>query len=264
MPSPFPGMDPYIENPDVWSNFHGNFITALQSQLNQRLPPRFFAAGDLHVWGQLADLPSPVLIGAPDTYVTERPIRANGNGQATAMLTAPVTTRLRGITQKGPRYIRIFDKEHHRVVTVIEVLSPGNKNTSATGEAYRAKRDDYLDSNVNLIEIDFLRYGVRPPLGDPPPPPMDYYVLVARPIALPDVGLWPISVRESLPVIPVPLTGDVTTVSLDLRWCLDRAYDDTGFPRRIDYTQPPVPPMREPDATWARELLASRTPPSST
>jgi len=33
MPSPFPGMDPYLETPDRWHNVHDNLVTEIQAQL---------------------------------------------------------------------------------------------------------------------------------------------------------------------------------------------------------------------------------------
>ncbi|MGL6094387.1 MAG: DUF4058 family protein, partial [Fimbriiglobus sp.] len=39
MPSPFPGMDPYLEDPTYWGGFHTNLYTGIQRALNQTLPP---------------------------------------------------------------------------------------------------------------------------------------------------------------------------------------------------------------------------------
>ena len=41
MPSPFPGMDPYLESPVLWPDVHHGLISEIQSLLNQSLRPRY-------------------------------------------------------------------------------------------------------------------------------------------------------------------------------------------------------------------------------
>ena len=43
MPSPFPGMDPYLETPDRWRNVHDNLATEIQAQLAPLIRPRYYA-----------------------------------------------------------------------------------------------------------------------------------------------------------------------------------------------------------------------------
>jgi hypothetical protein len=161
---------------------------------------------------------------------------------------------LPGVERKQ-RYLRVVDSLERRIVTVLELLSPSNKTANESGEAYRYKRSEYIGSGVNLVEIDLLRSGFRPPLGDPAPPVSDYYVLVSRASERPRVGIWPISVRDPLPQVPLPLDPGEPEVMLDLRAALDRVYDEGRYGQQLVYAQPPTPPLREPDATWARELL---------
>src|SRR5205085_8491389 len=112
------------------------------------------------------------------------------------------------------RYIKIIDSEERRIVTVIEVLSPSNKTGSADGQAYRLKREEYIANGINLVEIDLLRSGLRPPLGNPAPPISDYYVLVHRGWEKDRLGIWPISIRDPLPAVPIPLDPDIPDVML--------------------------------------------------
>jgi hypothetical protein len=141
------------------------------------------------------------------------------------------------------------------VVTAVELLSPANKSSDKDGEAYLTNRQEYFRSGVNLVEMDLLRSGNRPPTIERRPP-ADYYVLVSRAVDYPRVGLWSISVRDQLPPIPIPLYPEDAPVMLALRPSLDRAYDEGRLDEDINYTQPPDPPLDEPDASWARELLA--------
>ena len=41
VPSPFPGMDPYLEAPEIWVDFHGRLAEGISSDLNRKLPARY-------------------------------------------------------------------------------------------------------------------------------------------------------------------------------------------------------------------------------
>ena len=41
MPIPFPGMNPYLEHPDLWPTVHQRFIAALADTLKQALPANY-------------------------------------------------------------------------------------------------------------------------------------------------------------------------------------------------------------------------------
>ena len=256
MPTPFPGMDPYIES-WIWGSFHSNLITAIYDRLNPRLPKRFIASTELFVWR--VDNSERLLMGGPDVFVSDRDPVPGSGGVAT--LAAPINTVLPGVVRKQ-RYVKIIDSEERRVVAVIEILSPSNKTGGEDGQMYRLKREEYLASGISLVEIDLLRAGQRPPLGDPAPPISDYYVLVHRGWERSRIGIWPVSVRETLPLMPIPLDPDVAELTIDLRACIDHVYDFGRYAEQLDYSKPPKPPLREPDATWARDLLASRTNPT--
>ena len=251
MPSPFPGMDPYLES-WIWGAFHSNMITTLGEQLNGKLPRRYIANTELYVWREEPPGRDRLLIGAPDVHVADQ--RPAGAGAALAIVAAPITTMLPGVEGKQ-RYLRIVDDAERRIVTVVELLSPSNKGGHR--EAYRFKREEYIASGVNLLEIDLLRSGVRPPLGNPAPPIGDYYALVNRAEEPSLLRIWPISVRDSLPLVPVPLDPGEPEVLLDLRSAMDHVYDKGRYSEQLDYTKPPVPALREPDDAWGRQLLAS-------
>lgn len=253
MSSPFPGMDPYIEG-WIWPAFHGSLAQSIHDQLNERLPRRFIASTDMYVWRvESADR---LLVGAPDAFVTDK-----APAPAVATLDAPVMSVLPGVVRRQ-RYVKVVDPAARRVVAVVEVLSPSNKTTGADGQAYRMKREEYIAEGISLVEIDLLRSGLRPPLGDPAPPLSDYYVLVHRGWEADRMGIWPVSVRDPLPTIPVPLDPGVPDVPIDLKACVDRVYAAGRYAEQLDYTKPPEPPLHEPDAAWARGLLAPQSPPT--
>lgn len=256
MPSPFPGMDPYLEHPAYWSGFHTRFIVALGAAMTHLLPNGYYADVEQHVWLQEAESDDRRPFAVPDAYVASR----SGKGaSAVATLTpsAPsIEVMLPGpAKRKQHRFIKIVDQPGNRVVTVIELLSPSNKESGDDRNSYIAKRSEYLATGTSLLEIDLLRDGERIPFGRPRPPIADYYALVSRAKRFPKASVWAFNLRDLLPRLPVPLKPEHDEIVLDLRPCLDRAYDDGGYDNRIDYTQPPAIELRPPDAEWAADLL---------
>ncbi len=258
MPSPFPGMDPYIES-WIWGDFHSRLIAAIYDRLSPRLPSRYIASTELFIW-RVDDLTQErLMLGGPEIYIAKRS-RSRG-GAAVATVAAPFNTILSGVVRKQ-KHIKVIDKIGRRVVTVIECLSPSNKSAGDDGQAYRMKRDEYIGSGINLVEIDLLRGGIRLPLGDPAPPISDYYILVNRASEPAHLAIWPFSVRDPMPPAQIPLDADVADIVIDLRACLDHVYDLGRYNEQLSYSKPTSPAMRKPDVAWARKLLANRLNPS--
>ncbi len=139
------------------------------------------------------------------------------------------------------------------MLAAIELLSPSNKEAGEHRNEYLRKRREYLGS-VDLLEIDLLRAGDRVPTGRPHHPPCDYLMTLCRAEAFPQIELWAVGVRDTLPTLPVPIQGH-PNCPLDLRQCLDRVYDDSRAALGIDYEAPPEYPLHRADAEWAAELL---------
>ncbi len=258
MPSPFPGMDPYLEG-HLWPDVHATLIVGIRAAIAAKLPPGYFANIDQYLWlGESDDEDAPLTKrtrrGKPDTFVTNGAHAAsNGAGVGTTLVAAEPTVRVRLPNPKGAKrkkYIRLIDTGNNDVVTVIELLSPSDKLPKADRARYLAKRAEYLGARVNLVEIDLLRKGQRVPMGTPDPPEADYYVLVSRAAEYPEAGVWAFTVRDPIPVFPVPLKDEDAAVALDLRACLDAAYDAARYAGRIDYAGPCEPALRKPDAEW--------------
>ena len=268
MPSPFPGMDPYLEG-HLWPDVRGSLIYTIRAALATKLPAGYFAIIDQYLWlgeSDAEDEPPQKRTrgGKPDSFVTNGPHSSTATDGASAvatLATAEPTVRVRLPNLKGAKrkkYIRLIDSANNSVVTVIELLSPSDKLPKEDRTRYLAKRAEFLAAHVNLVEIDLLRKGHRVPMGTPDPPDADYYTLVSRAAEYPEADVWAFTVRDPIPVFPVPLKDEDPPVALDLRACLDKAYDDSRYAEHINYAQLPAPPLHLRDATWAAELLATR------
>ena len=254
MPSPFPGMDPWLEG-SLWPDVHSTLLPQIRTALVKVLPERYSALIGQHVWLEGADEDERVLLGVPDVNIPEVAIGTQRKKNP-RRIAAPVVTELPAIQKTGHRYLRITDREQRRLVTVVELLSPSNKDSGKNRPHYLEKRNEYLATGVNLVEIDLLRAGERMPLGGPPPTPSDYLYVILRSATFPRVELWPIYVRDELPPLPVPLDDDESDAVIDLRAALDVCYDGARYDRLARYEAPPDPPLAKSDASWAGEILA--------
>jgi hypothetical protein len=251
MPSPFPGMNPYLEQESVWHDFHERFCPAAAEFLTAQVRPDFIVKIDEHLY--IHELPDDArgFIGRGDTTVAQpRPSRG---AAPTAVLEAPVRVQLPVVDIERLSFLEIRDRQSLRVVTVIELLSPSNKRKGPDREQYLAKRSRLLRSEIHYIELDLLRGGPRMPLDGLPK--CDYYAMVARVDERPRAGVWPILLRDPLPVIPVPLAETHPDARLDLKQILDRIYDASGYEDYI-YGGEPRPPLSADDAEWARQLTS--------
>ena len=243
MPSPFPGMDPYIEQHRLWPDFHDDLIAEIKRFLAAAVPARYVV--------RTGERSYVVLAGAegkdehpfvPDLGVTTPGRRPRGSASA-----PPESTGQNGPVQMlalieeryRENFVEIYEAQpEQRLVTTIEVLSPANKRRGTEGwDLYLRKRQALLLGAANLVEIDLLRGGQRPPMVTPWPA-SPYYLLVCRKRRAPYCGVWPASFQERLPVIPVPLDDPDPDLDLDLQPMLAAIYERSRYETSIDYTKP--------------------------
>lgn len=255
MPSPFPGMNPFLEKAHRWQDFHQTFLVHLRGALNAQLGPGYYASIEefLYIHELPEDLFKP--LGRADLNISRsepasppRPREGTTISTPTQVVVDPTIDVERQIS------VEIRDREFDQVITVIELLSPANKTPGSDREQYLAKRRKLLRSKANLVEIDLLRGGERLPIRDLPA--CSYYVLVSRPDNRPRATLWAIQLRERLPVIPIPLRQGEPDLPLDLQECLQSAFDDGRYDKTI-YRTNPEPPLSPEDDAWARGLIPS-------
>lgn len=124
MPSPFPGMNPYLESPELWTEVHHRLISAIATAIESALPPSYRVAIEKRIYNQVPEI-------------------------------------LKEIRES---YLKIRDMATGEVITAIEILSPTNKRAGKGREAYIAKREAVLGSATHLVEIDLLREGMPMPI----------------------------------------------------------------------------------------------------
>jgi hypothetical protein len=231
--SPFPGMDPYIEDRGLWADFHTKLIGEIERRLAALVPERYFVQ-----IGRRGALPEPE---ANDTAVSLR-----------AFIDEHFRETFIDIFEAGPG---------GRLVTSIEVLSPSNKRHGTEGwEQYLRKRNALLLGSANLVEIDLLRGGRRMPMVEPWPD-SPYYVLVGRQSRVPYCQVWPVHFHQPLPEVPVPLASPDPDVRIALQPLVEAVYERSRYARAIDYGKPLDPPLAPEQAAWLQGRLRGEAKP---
>jgi hypothetical protein len=257
MPSPFPGMDPYLERPSLWPGLHVALMAKMQAMLNPRLLPNYIAQIETRVYVVRDDDPAHQLFVA-DVNV-EKPKRSKRARESGTVLQVaePIIIPFMFESEVEEARIEIRDRRRNTLATVIEVLSPSNKIRSSEGrESFLAKRREIVASSVHWVEIDLLRDGARSIV--PLLPPSEYWIFLSRAKDRRRTRCWPIRLQQKLPAIGIPLAKDDPDAPLDLGGVLNGVYDEAGYEYLVDYTQPPDPPLRPADAKWANQLLKSK------
>jgi hypothetical protein len=137
---------------------------------------------------------------------------------------------------------------------MIEILAPANKYGDGIRQ-YAARRLELSRTETHLLEIDLVRQGSRIQLAKEPPP-AQYYVYLRRRDRRPLTQVWPIALREPLPVVPVPLLPPDPDVPLDMQAAVRACFDLVGYERLLDYTSsPPQPELSAQDTAWVEETL---------
>ena len=265
MPSPFPGMDPYLEAASYWPDFHNRLATNVCEQLNGVLPRAFFASVELtEVFELVLETNEPTRTVRPDLTI-EQPydpsLSDSGGGLAVA---APAGVRT-AITEPSLTWkleplelatVEIRESRGHRVVTQIKILSPANKRPGRDRNAYLTKRESLDKSDVSLVEIDLLRDGLRPDRS-PRLSRTAYYVLCRQAPSIPGIPCaYQLKLNDVLPVVPVPLRAEYDPHPLDLQHAFTRTYDGGGYDRgKVDYAGPASPPLEGSEAEYADAVL---------
>lgn len=256
MLSPFPGMNPYLEHPELWPEVHSRLIVAIADALAPKLRPKYRVAIEKRVYQTTGE--ESLLVGIPDVVVG-RSASVSASQVIPSVAVAlppvkPVTVTIPMPEEVREGYLEVREVGTGEVVTAIEVLSPKNKRPGEGRKAYESKRQQVLGSSTHLIEIDLLRGGQPMPILDAGIQ-TTYRILVSRSDRRPKAELYPFRLQDPIPPFQLPLRHGDTEPLVDLQALLHGVYDRAGFDLAIDYTREPVSPLSEADTVWAAALL---------
>ncbi len=264
MTSLFPGMNPYLENPDLWSEVHHRLITAIADEITSHLSQQYRVAIEKRTYRMNTE--DSILIGIPDLAILSTKIddkKSDLASRQTGIMTLP-ETRNKSVTVTLPfpleikeGYLEIREIATGKVVTIIEILSPTNKLTKEGRKAYLKKREQILGSDTNLVEIDLIRAGEKMPMiskiGE-----TDYRLLIVRSHRLPSAQLFAFSVRETIPDITIPLQPNEEEIELNLQDLLLEISERARFDLTLNYDLDPVPNLLIQDREWLDILLKEK------
>ena len=221
MASPFPGMDPYLEDEKLWPAFQHQLVGCLYQILLPGLIDRYRArVGQRH-------------------YATEQ-----------ALFTSVVRE------DHVEEYIEIRQRSDGRLITLVDVVSPTNKTTVEGRNAYLKKRSEVKATNTNLVEIDLVMQG-QPMLDYSREglPDWDHAVTVTRSTQPERYEIYTATLQKRLPRFRLPLAADDRDTVLDLQAAFTRCYDQGGFAAKIDYKRDPVTRLTDENRKWIGEVL---------
>jgi hypothetical protein len=261
MPSPFPGMDPYLEDPELWPDVHHELISRIRERLHDGLGPKYVVRVETRVYITDFDEPVPPFY-VPDLRIEKKSRGAKGGGTAVSAIavrsiTEPILYPSAFGQEIEETFLTVRD-DKKSVVAVIEVLSPTNKVPGSSGRrAFLKKRGEILASSAHWLEIDLLREGERTPV-EVPSDRVEYRALLFRGDDRARVYCWPIRLQDPLPVLGVPLSPPDGDVPLDLGEVIAAVYQAGAYNRSVNYRKPPIPPLPRNLAGWANKLLKDK------
>lgn len=262
MASPFPGMDPYLEG-YLWPDVHSALAGRIRKQLTPQLRPRYTAR--LEIYTVEDDAPEGEIgIMYPDVEVVLNQQRPPATPLSTQQvqpakarngtpLLAPLTLPILPAIEVKVVNVEIRDAGNNQLIAYIELLSPVNKREPGL-KPYQEKRRRLLAAGVHLLEIDLLRRGVRA-FQHPRLPESAYLITLTRAPAK-QTETWPLTLRDRLPILSVPLRPPHADVTFDLQAALNEMYEEAAYDLSINYQEPPPPPALSPeDVVWLKQLL---------
>lgn len=256
MPSPFPGMDPFLEDPAGWPDVHHMLLGSIRELLQPAAAPHYLVRIEerVYITDPEGDPGYPKLV--PDIIVTE--VRRRSLREPVVVgrptIAEPVKIAMMVEPEVHDYYLEVHDARSREVVAAIEVLSPANKVAGSRGhQAMIEKRDTLRRGGSHWVEIDLLRAGMR---ARQIARRSDYCATV-WPAHETHMYAWFADLRDRLPVIAVPVRHPDDDLPLDLQRALDVAYDRADYARLIDYDAPvPAPALGPADQAWVERALA--------
>jgi hypothetical protein len=249
-------MDPYLE--EHWGDVHTRLTTYASDHLNRHLPNGLRARIEESVTVE-ADYPDD---DAKNIYYPDLQVLDTGRktGRAATKMASGVVEPII-LERREPRMqrsVHIVATDSGQLVTAIEILSPSNKIGTNARNEYQQKQINIVGAGASLVEIDLIRSGKHVLLFNKAKLPRkartEYFVSAIRGWEPGRVGVYPVPLRETLPIIRIPLRRTDEDVSLDLQSLIEQAYENGAYDT-LNYREEPLPELDAADAAWADELL---------
>jgi hypothetical protein len=248
-------MDPYLEHPRLWPDVYNSLIAAIRDAVTPLVAPRYYVGLESRVFQIRAD--DVVLVGVPDIVLVPRPpydmTRPTAPSEVAGV--AVLDVELPMIDGVEETFLEIREVKTGLLVTILELLSPTNKMSHEGRDQYMSKRTRILGSRTNLVEIDLLRDGEPMEVIGASKVKADYRVIVSRGRDRPRAKLYAFGLRTPIPRFYLPLLPGEDEPPVELNAILHALYERARFDLRLDYEAPPVPPLADEDAAWARGLI---------
>lgn len=265
MPTPFPGMDPFLERAGIWEEFHTRLIVAIADELGPLVRPHYRVSVEQRTYLTVAEMPE--LVGKPDVLLSAPP---GSRPEALPAASYPAaTTGVLAVTAELPmpdevieRYLEVRDVATSDVITVIELLSLSNKLAGEGRRQYERKRLGVLASQTHLVEIDLLRGGAPLPMrlasGSATG---DYRIVASRAWECPRAEVYLFGIRDPIPDVPVPLRPGEAEPRLGLNGLAHAVYERAGFDLVVAYDMALRPAVGAEDGAWVERLITGRRGP---
>ncbi|MFL5330168.1 MAG: DUF4058 family protein [Gemmataceae bacterium] len=224
MASPFPGMDPYLEAAKIWPDFHQQFVAVLYQTLLPSLVDRYRARVQTR------------------HYVYD------------VVLFTSVTYE-----QYREPFIEIRSRSNGKLMTLVDVVSPGSRTRDTGRSTYLSTRLEALNEGAATVEIDLVLAGQamlqydRAGMAD-----HQYAVTVTRPSKPGQFDTFSATLDTALPRFRLPLASDHQDTLVDLQTIFTRAYEQGDFGNQINYSADPAVPLDDAARAWLHDLLKRR------
>jgi hypothetical protein len=227
VPSPFPGMDPYLEHPDLWPDVYHRLITAIADAVGPQLRPKYRVAIEKRTY--LAEAEDLSFVGSPDAVVLrERPTADYLLTDTSASDMQPLTVVVPTPEVVREGYLEVREINTAEVITVLELLSPSNKRIGEGRRVYEDKRRQVLSSLTHLVEIDLLRAGKPMPIMNDESQTA-YRILISRGQQRPLAQLYTFDLQKTIPKFRLPLQPEDAEPEIDLQGLLAGVYERAGY-----------------------------------
>ncbi len=258
MSSPFPGMNPYLEHPELFPGLHHWLIIEIARFLSPQLRPKYRVAVEVRTY-ETSDEDS-LQVGIPDVTIRSRQTVKDSTVTNVAVAeptVEPVKVRIPIPLTIKEGYLEVREVGTEALITTIEILSPSNKRSGKGRQKYLKKRETILETRTNLVEIDLLRKGQPMPIVENKIQ-SNYRILIYRGDTRPIADLYAFNLQNVIPSFSLPLRSDDREPVINLQELLNQVYEIYDYDLVVDFSREAVPALNEEEKVWVDGVLKEK------